>query len=121
MSSAPMKPPTCGAWMLRPAGRSASSRTRPTPAIRPTARGARSWVTNDHVQDICPVWSPSGFLYFSSYRSGGLNIWRIPVTARGEPSGVLQQLTTGAGQDVEAAVSRDGKRLAFTILRQNAD
>ena len=83
--------------------------------------GALSWVTNDHVQDICPVWSPSGFLYFSSYRSGGLNIWRIPVTARGEPSGVLQQLTTGAGQDVEAAVSRDGKRLAFTILRQNAD
>jgi Tol biopolymer transport system component len=80
-----------------------------------------SLVTNDDVQDICPVWSRSGFLYFSSYRSGGLNIWRIPVSENGEPAGTLQQLTTGAGQDVEAAVSRDGRKLAFSILRQNAD
>ena len=81
-----------------------------------------SWITNDHVQDICPVWSPSGrFLYFSSYRSGGLNIWRVPVGADGSPLGALQQLTSGAGQDVEAAISRDGRRLAFTILKQNAD
>jgi len=81
-----------------------------------------SWITNDHVQDICPVWSPSGrFLYFSSYRSGGLNIWRVPVGAEGAPSSALQQLTSGAGQDVEATISRDGRRLAFTILKQNAD
>jgi eukaryotic-like serine/threonine-protein kinase len=80
-----------------------------------------SWVTNDHIQDICPVWSPSGFLYFSSYRSGGLNIWRVAVTAGGERTGLLQQVTTGAGPDIQAALSRDGKRLAFTILRQNAD
>jgi Tol biopolymer transport system component len=81
-----------------------------------------SWITNDHVQDICPVWSPSGrFLYFSSYRSGGLNIWRVAVGTDGAPSGSLEQLTSGAGQDVEAAISRDGRRLAFTILKQNAD
>jgi eukaryotic-like serine/threonine-protein kinase len=80
-----------------------------------------TWVTNDYVQDICPVWSRSGYLYFSSYRSGGLNIWRVPVTAGGQPSGLLQQLTMGAGQDVQAALSRDGRRVAFTILRQNAD
>lgn len=79
------------------------------------------WITNDYVQDICPVWSPSGFLYFSSYRSGGINIWRVPVSADGEPAGPLQQVTTAAGQDVEAAISRDGRRLAFSILRQNAD
>jgi Tol biopolymer transport system component len=80
------------------------------------------WVTNDHLQDICPVWSPSGrFLYFSSYRSGGLNIWRMPVEADGSPAGALQQLTAGAGQDVEAAISRDGRGLAFAILKQNAD
>src|SRR5262249_28915269 len=78
-------------------------------------------VTDDHVQDICPVWSPDGFLYFSSYRGGGVNIWRVPVAATGEPAGPMRQMTTGAGQDVEAAISRDGSRLAFTILRQNAD
>ncbi|HTD51598.1 MAG TPA: protein kinase, partial [Thermoanaerobaculia bacterium] len=81
-----------------------------------------TWVTNDHIQDICPVWSPSGrFLYFSSYRSGGLNVWRVPVGTDGTPAGSLHQLTTGAGQDVEAAISRDGRRLAFSILKQNAD
>jgi Tol biopolymer transport system component len=81
-----------------------------------------SWVTHDHLQDICPVWSPSGeFLYFSSYRSGGLNIWRVPVGSEGSPRGPLQQLTTGAGQDVEPAISSDGRRLAFSILKQNAN
>jgi Tol biopolymer transport system component len=96
-------------------------RTRFDVRVVDVASKAMSWVTNDPVQDICPVWSPSGFLYFSSQRSGGLNLWRIPVNEAGEPSGALAQLTNGAGQDVEAAISRDGKRLAFTILRQNAD
>ncbi len=81
-----------------------------------------TWVTNDQTQDVCPVWSPSGgCIYFSSYRSGGLNVWRVPVDSDGRPAGPLQQLTTGAGQDVEVAISRDGQRLAFSILRQNAD
>ncbi len=80
------------------------------------------WVTNDAVQDINPVWSPSGqYVYFSSYRGGGINIWRVRVSADGTPSRLPRQLTIGAGQDVEIAVSRDGKRLAFSILRQNAD
>ncbi len=39
----------------------------------------------------------------------------------GVPAGPPQQLTTGAGQDVEAAFSPDGKKLAFAILKQNAD
>jgi Tol biopolymer transport system component len=84
--------------------------------------GRLTWVTNDQTQDICPVWSPSGsFIYFSSYRSGGLNIWRVAVDGDGQPQGPLRQLTTGAGQDVEATITRDGRRLAFSILKQNAD
>ena len=80
------------------------------------------WVTNDFFQDLQPVWSPSGrFIYFSSYRSGGLNLWRIPVSSAGKPRGVPQQLTTGAGQDLEPVLSADGSRLAFSIRRQNAD
>jgi Tol biopolymer transport system component len=80
------------------------------------------WVTNDHFQDLQPVWSPSGrFISFSSYRSGGLNLWRIGVTAGGKPRGAPQQLTTGAGQDLEPAVSPDSLRLVFAIRRQNAD
>ena len=74
------------------------------------------WVTNDLFQDLNPVWA-GDYIYFSSYRSGGLNIWRVSANGSGAP----QQLTIGAGQDVEIAVSPDGKQLAFTILRQNAD
>jgi Tol biopolymer transport system component/serine/threonine protein kinase len=81
-----------------------------------------NWITNDSLTNIRPSWSPSGrFIYFSSYRSGGINIWRAPVKADGTLNGSLQQVTTGAGQDVEVAVSPDSKRLAYATLRQNAD
>jgi Tol biopolymer transport system component len=84
--------------------------------------GKSVWVTNDAVQDLNPVWSPSGrFIYFSSYRGGGINIWRVAMSSAGTPAGMPQQLTIGAGQDVEVAIARDGSRLAFSILRQNAD
>jgi len=80
------------------------------------------WVTNDAVQDLNPVWSPSGeFIYFSSYRGGGINIWRAAISADLSHVGAPHQLTLGAGQDVEIAVSREAKRLAFSILRQNAN
>src|SRR5271165_6341359 len=81
-----------------------------------------NWITNDFFTNIRPSWSPSGrFIYFSSYRSGGINIWRARVNKDGTLSGSLQQVTAGAGQDVEVAVSPDGKRLAYATLRQNAD
>jgi Tol biopolymer transport system component/tRNA A-37 threonylcarbamoyl transferase component Bud32 len=81
-----------------------------------------NWITSDFFTNIRPSWSPSGrFIYFSSYRSGGINIWRAPVKDDGNLNGSLQQVTTGAGQDVEVAVSPDNKRLAYATLRQNAD
>jgi len=88
-----------------------------------------NWITNDFFSNIRPAWSPSGkFIYFSSYRtaavgdtsnnpettaciatrSGGINIWRAPVKRDGTVDGPFEQVTTGAGQDVEVAASRDG-------------
>ena len=79
-------------------------------------------ITDDAYQNINPVWSPSGrFIYFSSYRGGGMNVWRVPVGPDGMPMGAPQQLTTGAGQDVQIAAAPDGRRLAYATLRQNAD
>ncbi|MEY2413746.1 MAG: eukaryotic-like serine/threonine-protein kinase [Acidobacteriaceae bacterium] len=81
-----------------------------------------SWITNDFFSNVRPAWSASGkFIYFSSYRSGGINIWRAPIKQDGTPDGPLQQVTTGAGQDIEVSTSPDSKRLAYATLRQNAD
>ena len=79
-------------------------------------------LTDGKFQDLNPVWSHSGKqIYFSSYRGGGLNIWRVGVSPNGEPIGVPQQVTMGSGQDVQLAMSATGEQLAFAILRQNAD
>jgi serine/threonine-protein kinase len=79
-------------------------------------------VTDDNVPDLNPVWSPSGrWIYFSSSRGGGMNVWRIPVSAAGAPNGPAEQLTTGAGDDLDLTVSPDGTRMAFSVLGLNSD
>ena len=86
--------------------------------------GSGEWhrVTDDVFVDVNPVWSADGgAILFSSYRSGGLNLWRLPVDARGVPTGPAEQITTGAGQDVQLATSTTSNHLLFTVLRLNAD
>ncbi|HVT04924.1 MAG TPA: protein kinase [Thermoanaerobaculia bacterium] len=79
-------------------------------------------LTDDLHIDINPVWSASGrFVFFSSYRSGGMNVWRLPMKADGTAAGAPELLTSGAGQDVQLAASPKGNSLALAILRQNAD
>ncbi len=81
-----------------------------------------SWITNDIYMDVTPVWSSSGkHVYFSSFRSGGMNIWRVAVNGDGALAGQPEQVTSGAGQDVQLAAAPAGDRMAFATLRQNAD
>ena len=81
-----------------------------------------SQVTNDAYADLQPAWDPSGrAIWFTSNRAGGYNIWRIPVTRRGARGGPPVQITTGAGEDVELSVPSAGGRMAFSVLRLNAD
>jgi len=97
-------------------------RTRFDVRVVDVASQQLTWVTHDAIQDVAPVWCPTGrYIYFTSARGGGLNIWRAPVAASGMPLGPLQQITAGAGQDVDVAISSDGRRILFSILRQNAD
>ncbi len=79
-------------------------------------------LTDDGFFDLDPTWTPDGqAVVFASYRSGGLNLWRLPVGADGSPAGSAEQLTNGAGPDVRPAVSPDGRRITFAVLPQNAD
>ena len=79
-------------------------------------------LTDDLVPDLDPVWAPEGRqVYFVSARGGGLNLWRLPVDERGVPDGAAEQLTTGAGDDVQPAPSPDGRRIAFAVRGINSD
>jgi Tol biopolymer transport system component len=97
-------------------------RTRFDVRIADLSGGPPIWITNDHFLDLDPIWAPDGrSVYFSSARSGGLNVWRMEVGPDGRPVGRMQQLTSGAGQDVQLAIAPQGDRLAFAELKQNAD
>ena len=97
-------------------------RTKFSVKVVNVATRALTTLTDGRFQDLNPVWSHSGkYIYFSSYRGGGLNIWRMEVSNSSAPVGVPQQVTMGSGQDVQLAMSPAGGKLAFAILRQNAD
>jgi serine/threonine-protein kinase len=77
--------------------------------------------TQDAAAELDPAWSPDGrWIYYSSDRGGGMNVWRQQVDTEGRPGG-REQLTTGAGADVEPAPAPDGRRLAFAVRGLNAD
>jgi len=80
------------------------------------------WVTNDFTMDVHPVWAPDGdSIFVSSYRSGGINVWRVPVDHAGAAAGPLEQITAGAGQDVDLDTPHRANQLVFSTLRQNAN
>jgi Tol biopolymer transport system component/DNA-binding winged helix-turn-helix (wHTH) protein len=65
-------------------------------------------------------WAPSGnAIYFERTFRRARNLWKMtvePGTLRGL---AIERLTTGTGLDSELAISRDGKRLAFTAESQH--
>jgi serine/threonine-protein kinase len=81
-----------------------------------------SRVTNDLIPDMDPVWAPDArHLYFASSRGGGMNLWRIGIGNGGAPAGPPEQLTTGAGDDIQPTVAPNGSRLAFAVRGINSD
>jgi Tol biopolymer transport system component len=62
-----------------------------------------------------PVWTPDGrWIIYSSARAGSNTLWRVPANG-----GPLQPITTGAGEDMEPAVSADGRKLIYTNVRNS--
>nr|ART36311.1 C590 [uncultured bacterium] len=63
-----------------------------------------------------PVWSAdSQAIIYSNTESGkNLSLWQVPFSlTEGVVSGSPEPLTVGRGRDIQAAVSRDGKMIAY--------
>jgi eukaryotic-like serine/threonine-protein kinase len=63
-----------------------------------------------------PVWSAdSQAIIYSNTESGkNLSLWRVPFSfTEGVVSGSAEPLTVGRGRDIQSAVSRDGKMIAY--------
>lgn len=71
-------------------------------------------LTNDLREGGAPLWMPNDWIVFSSARAGSRTLWQVP--ARG---GTPVALTTGAGDDDEPELSRDGTRLLYTNVRNS--
>ena len=98
-----------------------AEKTRSDIAVVDLASQATSRLTADPDLDTDPTWSPDGrFVYFTSARGGGLNVWRLALAASGAPDGPPQQLTTGAGDDIQPAVGPGGQ-VAFAVRGINSD
>jgi serine/threonine protein kinase len=68
-----------------------------------------------------PVWAPDGrsVVYSNADPRKNFTLWRIPFSsAKGVAGGPGEPVTVGRGVDTQAAISRDGKQIAFTGLEQ---
>jgi eukaryotic-like serine/threonine-protein kinase len=82
--------------------------------------GHAAAVTADAATDWSPIWSPDGFLYFSSDRGGSMNLWRVAVDEdTGKTLGELQPVTTPAPFVAHATVSADGSRIPYSAVIQS--
>jgi Tol biopolymer transport system component/DNA-binding winged helix-turn-helix (wHTH) protein len=73
-----------------------------------------------HLGEFAFSWSPSGdaFYFERGYREA-INIWKMTIDPQSLRAMSLERLTTGPGPDAGVAISRDGKRLAFTAKSQH--
>ena len=79
------------------------------------AEVANGNVGGEHLGELSFSWSPSGkALYFECGYRGAINIWKMTIEPDTLRATAVERLTTGAGPDESLAVSRDGRRLAFT-------
>jgi Tol biopolymer transport system component len=72
-------------------------------------------VTQDPWTEWSPAWSPDGrYLYFSSDRSGAMNLWRVNIDeSTGVVRGQEEPLTTPSSNSGWVTFSRDGAEFAY--------
>ncbi|NIM59206.1 MAG: protein kinase [Candidatus Aminicenantes bacterium] len=78
-------------------------------------------VTSDDHLNASPVWTPEKkHILFISDRGGARDIYAVPLTSSGRPSGKAARLTTGL--DVHTiGISRDGQKLVYSVFNTTAN
>ncbi len=75
-------------------------------------------ITDGSTSAWSPTWSPDGRqLYFVHSGAGTMDLWHQAMTGAGQPEGLPTALTTGVEMR-RAALSRDGRRLAYSKGRR---
>lgn len=72
---------------------------------------------------LSPSWAKdSRSITFSSNRAGPVNVWRVGFdAATSQANGLLQRLTTGIGEDIDASLAPDGERLSYATVQSAPD
>ncbi|MBI4466798.1 MAG: PD40 domain-containing protein, partial [Acidobacteria bacterium] len=105
-----------GKWIAFTAGGS----QRLSIYLAPSGGGEPRELTPEHSVALMPSWSPDGqWLFFSSDRGGKMNLWK----ARFENGRLAtpRQVTAGSGADLRARLDPEGKRLAYSSVRNPSD
>jgi len=104
-------------WTI-PVDGGAAVKSEPAPGVLEQLREVTlSGATGARV-DASFSWAPSGeVIYLERTFAGAKNLWRMAVE-RTLRANMVERLTTGPGPDTDFALSRDGKRLAFTSRTQ---
>jgi eukaryotic-like serine/threonine-protein kinase len=105
-----------GKWIAFTAGRDPFLRV----FVVPSEGGQASVLTEADANTQMPSWSPDGrWLYFSSERSGRVNLYK----ARFQDGrlGPTRQVTAGSGADLQARLDPQGRRIAYSSVRDVSD
>jgi len=80
----------------------------------PAAGGKAIQLNDDRFVNWGPAWSSDGkAIYFSSNRSGSMNLWRLELNSDGGPAGLPVAVTTSPQSNISPSISRDGSRILF--------
>ncbi len=88
-------------------------------AVIPAAGGKPIRLTDRATGGAGPAWSPDGkSITFSVFRGGRQNLWRLSFDPdTGRSSGVMERVSLGEGDDVEAAYGPDADTIAYATVR----
>jgi eukaryotic-like serine/threonine-protein kinase len=88
---------------------------QPNIATIPAEGGEPVVVAENDASDWNPVWSPDGkYLYYSSDRSGSMNLWRVALDEKtGKQLSEPESITTPSKYARHITFSRDGRMLGY--------